>query len=342
MNHQRSNSRLIPSRPAPRRSAPAPAPAVARTRRAFALPLVVLLLLVGGLTIGLLMERHSISYRAIARHVENYKSHHRAAGVKECILRWLDTARGRVDQSLDENGLAFSMEVSGEGRIDVYLRDAQGGCLADPSALSGRRREIVEDMKFLLDSIPPERRIEGIFRPVGPPEISIDTAPEIVIRALCRAVIPEPDKADAAALAIFDRRGATSSQDPANFGSSGVGSTPSGSAGQGAKGAGFGGAGTGATAPTGVGVGNIADALRDLPITERQRREIAAMLVSSPTLFECVVETRDTGNHLLNKSSGLYKLDEAKSDTFKQGGGFLTWDALPLDDDDRAAARRRN
>ena len=71
-------------------------------RRAFALPLVVLLLLVGGLTIGLLMERHGISYRAIARHVENYKSHHRAAGVKECILRWLDTARGRVDQSLDD------------------------------------------------------------------------------------------------------------------------------------------------------------------------------------------------------------------------------------------------
>ena len=275
-----------------------------RAPRAFALPLVVLLLLVGGLTVGLLMERHGISFRAVARHVENYKSHHRSSGIKECILRWLDTARGRVDQSLDENGLAFSMEVSGEGRLDVYLRDAQGGCLSDPAALSGRRREIVEDMKFLLESVPAANRPEGCLRPVGPAEISIDSAPELVIRALCRAVIPEPERADQAAAAIFDRRATTRSQGgPASGAVGGLG---------------------------GVGTGNIADALRDLPINERQRREIASMLVAQPTLYECVVETRDTGNKLLNKSTGLYKLDDSRSDTFKQGG-FLTWDALPVE-----------
>jgi hypothetical protein len=257
--------------------------------RAFALPLVVLLLFVGALTVGLLMERHSISYHAIARNVDNYKNHHRAAGIKECILRWLDTARGRVEQSLDENGLAFTMDVSGEGHIDVYLRDAQGSVLTDPSAVAGRRREIVEDMKFLLDQLPDDQRPDNMYRPVGPPEMSINTTPEIVVRALCLAVIGDPNKSKQAASAIFEKRTTDAS-----------------------------------------GSVNIADALRSVEITERQRREIAAMLISRPTLYECVAETRDSSDFLLNKSSGLYLLDESRSDTFKQGGGFLTWDSIPI------------
>ncbi len=267
-----------------------------RKPRAFALPLVVLLLLVGGLAVGLLMERHGVSYRAIVRNVDNYKNHHRAAGIKECILRWLDTARGRVDQSLDADGLAFTMDVSGEGLIAVSLRDAQGSALSDPSALSGRRREIVEDMKFLIESIPVEQRAGNLFRPVGPPEICLNTAPDLLIKALCLAVIGEPNKANQAALAVLDRKASVRPE------------------------------ATGANNPS-----NIADALRDAPITERQRREIASMLVTQPSLYECLVETRTSSGTLLNKSSGLYHLDESRSDTFKQGG-FLTWDALPLDD----------
>jgi hypothetical protein len=272
------------------RTHPRPSLSARRTGRAFALPLVVLLLFVGALTVGLMMERHGISYRAIVRNVDNYKNHHRSSGIKECILRWLDTARGRVDQSVDDNGLAFTMEVSGEGRIDVYLRDAQGSTLSDPSATSGRRREIVEDIKFLLDQLPQDQRPDNMFRPVGPPEISIETAPDMLIRALCLAVVGEPTKASQAATAVFDRRAA------------------------------------GRSSP-----GNIADALKDVPITERQRKEIASMLVARPTLYDCVVETIDTSGTLLNKSSGLYLLDETRSDTFKQGGGFLTWDTLPIE-----------
>ncbi len=306
-----------------------------RARRAFALPLVVLLLLVGGLTVALLLERHGVSYRAIVRNVDNYKNHHRSAGIKECILRWLDTARGRVDQSIDSEGLAFSMDVSGEGRIDVYLFDAQGSTLSDPTALSGRRREIVEDMKFLLESVPAEQRPDNLFRPVGPPEICLNTAPDLLIKALCLAVIGEPDKANQAAIAIFDRR---ASVRPGSL-DSGAGSTSFGSGtGSGSKSPSLSGSKTpvaGAGAPAGgappMGT-NIADALRDIQITERQRKEIASMLVTQPSLYECLVETRNSSGTLLNKSSGLYHLDESRSDTFKQGGGFLTWDALPLED----------
>ncbi len=267
-------------------------PARTSRLRAFALPLVMLLVLVGGLTVGLLMERHGVSYRAVQRNINNYKNHHFAAGVKECVLRWLDTARGRVDQSIDDDGLAFTINVQGEGRIDVYFRDAQGSILSDTSALSGRRREILEDMKFLIDQVEPELLPERLYRPVGPPEMSLDTLPDIALKALCLAVVSTPEKALQTATALISRRESSRSA-----------------------------------------AGDIVNVLRDLPIEEIERKEIAAMLVANPSLYEVLAETRDTSDGLLQKSSGLYRLDETRNDTFKQGGCFLTWDALPLVDD---------
>lgn len=259
----------------------------------------MLLILVASLTVALLMERHGISYRAIARNIGNYKNHHRGSGVKECVLRWLDTARGRLDQVLEDDGHAFDLVVANEGVIEVYFHDAQGSVLTDTSALTGRRREIVEDMKFLIEQVPPDLRPEDIYRPVGPAEISLDTAPEMAIRALCLAVVSVPERAEEAALAIIRRRDAGRS-------------TP----------------------------GDIAAVLNQLPIEERERREIASMLVSVPSLYKVQADTRDTSGYLLDRSVGLYKIDEARSDTFKQGGAFLTWDSLLLDDLDRTRPPR--
>jgi hypothetical protein len=256
---------------------------------------VILVILISSLTVGLLLERHSVSYRAVQRQVNNYRNHHFAAGIKECVLRWLDTARGRVDQSIDDDGLAFTIDVQGEGRIDVYFFDAQGTILSDTSTLTGRRREILEDMKFLLDQVDPDQLADlhqRLYRPVGPPEMSIDTIPEIALKALCLAVVNSPEKALQTAAALVARRE------------------------------------SGKCNP-----GDIANVLRDLPIEERERKEIAAMLVPTPVLYEVRAETRDADGTLLHKASGLYKLDESRNDTFKQGGCFLTWDILPIDDD---------
>ena len=57
------------------------------------------------------------------------------------------------------------------------------------------------------------------------------------------------------------------------------------------------------------------------------------MLVASPSLYEVRAETYDSSDGILQKSSGLYRLDETRNDTFKQGGCFLTWDVLPPVDD---------
>lgn len=257
-------------------------------RRAFALPLVILLVLVAGLTVATLMERHGTSYRAIARQVSNYKNHHRAAGIKECILRWLSTSRGRLDTSIAEDGHAFTMIVPGRGEIRVYFRDAQGALLSDTSQLVGIKRQFLDDANYLLAQIPPESRPDGLFRPAGPPEISVSGAPAIVIQALCIAVTGDERAGVVAANAILSRRS------------------------QGK----FEGA-------------NIQSVLAEVSLDEQQKRDLASLLVVQPKLYEVLAETVDSSGRVLDRSSGLYLVDDARSDTFVQGG-FLTWDELPL------------
>lgn len=264
-----------------------------RVRRAFALPLVILLVLAAGLSIGLLMDRHGTSYRAMARQVGNYKNHHRASGVQECVLRWLDTARGKLENSLDGDGLAFVLEVQGRGEIRVYFRDAQGALLTESSQLVGRKREIVEDAKFLLDQLPPEGRIEGLFRPVGPAEVSLASAPAVVIQALCIAVTGDQSKGLFAATAILQRRGESDSRRP-----------------------------DGASVQT---------ALAQAPLSDDERRELAMMLITTPKLYEVTAVTVTSTGRVLDRSAGLYLVDDARNETFKQGGSFLTWDELPVE-----------
>lgn len=265
-----------------------PSPPRCASRRAFALPLVVLLVLAAGLTVAILMERHGTSYRAVARQVGNYKNHHRSAGIRECILRWLDTSRGRLEQSIDTDGHAFTMIVPGRGEIRVYFQDAQGALLTDTSQVIGLKREILDDARFLLSQIQEENLPEGVFRPAGPPEISVSSAPAIVIQALCIAITGEERSGIVAANAILARRSAGRAE-----------------------------------------AGTIQNFLADVQLSEEQERDLASLLVVQPKLYEVLAETVDSSGKLLDRSAGLYLVDEARNDTFKQGG-FLTWDELPL------------
>lgn len=268
--------------------APRPISFLAARRRAFALPLVILLVLVAGLTVATLMERHGTSYRAISRQVSNYKNHHRSAGIKECILRWLSTSRGRLESSIAEDGHAFTMIVPGRGEIRVFFRDAQGAILTDASQLVGSKRQFLEDANFLISQIPVESRPEGLLRPVGPPEISVSAAPAVVIQALCIAVCADERAGTLAANAILSRRSQGKFE------------------------------GT-----------NIQAVLAEVSLDEPVKRDLASLLVVQPKLYEVVAETFDSSGRLLDRSAGMYLVDDARADTFVQGG-FLTWDELPL------------
>jgi hypothetical protein len=288
-----------------------------------------MLALVGGLAVSLLLSRHSTSHRAVARQIDSYRDHHRGAGVKECILRWVDTARNRMDESIALDGHAFTMRVQGEagaigGTVQVYLADAQGTLVSETSTLSGRRREIVEAAKFLLESIPPERRLDEtgrdleLFRPAGPAELSINSAPDLVIQAVCMAIVELPEKAVQAAEAIIRERD-----------HAGVAPVELTRAGRTAHRA----AREGLTPDPAARMegADVMKALGGVPITEQERREIAGMFVTRPTLYRCVAETRDASDRLLDRSAGLYLLEEGKTDTFKQGGAFLSWESLAID-----------
>lgn len=277
-------------------------------RRGFALPMVILLALIGTLAVSMLLMSHASSHRATVRQVESYVDAHRAAGIQECILRWLDTVRGKLNESIDSDGHAFTMNVQGSagGTVKVFFRDAQGALLTETSAVSGRRREILDDANFILQALPPQgpspqlvdnsyqRSSDGPFdgrgvsekltRTAGPPEVSLYSSPDLVIRVLALAIIPDPRQAEAAALALIRARNQRELK-----------------------------------------TDGVLSALGGLDAPEQAKRELAGMFVVVPQVYECVAETRSGSGALLDRSSGLYQVDDSRNDAFKQGGAFLSW-----------------
>jgi len=178
-----------------------------RSRRGFALPLVVLLTFVASISLVLILERRTVAHRTVQRQIQVYTGHHRAAGIKECVGRWLTTTRVRGQQSLSETGRAFRMALpSGEG-IDVRFEDGQGTALTDDTNLGIERKLIVRRMREYLAQLPPELTYRAT-RGFGPPEISIRSAPAIVIEALVIAVVEQPSRQERAVEAILSRRNA--------------------------------------------------------------------------------------------------------------------------------------
>lgn len=264
-----------------------------RSRRGFALPLVVLLTFIASLSLVLLLERRTVSQRTVQRQIQAYTGHHRAAGIQECVGRWLATTRVRGRQSISESGVAFRLNLPGGESISVRFEDGQGAAMLDETNLRGERREIVMLMREFLEQFPPELT-DGAMRNVGPAEISLKAAPAIVINALVAAVIPDPDRQARAVEAILSRRNA------------GLLSRE-----------------------------ELPRALTDIGIRDEERDLMLAMLVEGPTLWHVIAEITDAGGVLLSRSGGLMEWrPEARSESFSQPGMFLTWQDLPLEDEE--------
>lgn len=176
------------------------------SRRAFALPLVVLLAMAASLALVLLLERRAVSQRIMARQIAGYTGHHRSAGIREMINRWLTTTRNRVGDALDNGGQAFRLELPGGEMVVVSFADGQGAALIDETNAVGSRRDIIRSMREYLDGLPLELTTYAT-RSVGPAEISLMAAPAIVIEALVVATV-EPQRVPRAVEAILARRNA--------------------------------------------------------------------------------------------------------------------------------------
>jgi DNA-binding transcriptional ArsR family regulator len=316
------------------------------TRRGFALPLVILVTLVVSLGVGMLMQRSGAGYLAARRQADGYMQHHAGAGMREMVNRWLTTVRGRLKESIEEDGFAFSLDLPDGGEILVFLDDAQGSVLARPDAYTGRRREILESMNAYLDllelqqqglaarsaaagapgvPVAPQPFVSASTRPgeipielrrqYGPSEISLRTAPREVIEALASAIC-DPREVTRIADTIVSKRDDLAQ----NFG------RPSGGR---RSAAGEAAGGGGVREPT---VDEVTRVLREMGVTDEQIKEFSSMLVYSPKLYRVTAELRDSGGRLLDKAGGLIELTEGRNDPFNQNGPFLTWENLPLEE----------
>ncbi len=263
-----------------------------RSRRGFALPLVVLLAFIASLSLVVLLERRAVSHRTVQRQVQAYTGHHRAAGLKECVNRWLSTTRVRGQESLSETGRAFRLVLPSAEAIDVRFEDGQGAAMIDETNLGGDRRRIVRRMREYLEQLPPELTHRAT-RNVGPAEISIRSAPAIVIEALVVAMVDEPRRQQRVVEAILSRRNA--------------------------------GVLTREELPRALSDAGLKDEERDLMLAMLVEAPTLWRVVADITDARGYVLSRSGGL--------MEWRPEARSDQFSQTGMFLTWEDLPLEDE---------
>lgn len=168
-----------------------------RHRRAFALPMVMLLALVATLAIALILNRTGVSGAAVNRQIKTYERHHRHAGMKEMVDRWLATTHGSMQDQLESDGQAFTLEMPRNRRVRVTIADGQGTLLDDLRGLYGpEARYTAMALDFLRRSTDVDKDPDLatlLFRKAGPAQVSINSAPPIVIEALTTAIFPGRD-----------------------------------------------------------------------------------------------------------------------------------------------------
>lgn len=167
------------------------------TRRAFVMPLVLLALVVVGLGVGVSMSRFAAETRVVERQLRAYHEHHSGMGLQEAIGAWLKQQTGRAIADLIDpvTGHAMDIEMADGSVVSVFLRDGQGSALADLSALPGAQvEEAGAVLRYLNQSVRPNAYLR-MTRSVGPSAVSVNSAPEEVIRAVAMAVSPERGEA---------------------------------------------------------------------------------------------------------------------------------------------------
>lgn len=159
----------------------------------FVMPMVLLALVVVGLGVGVSLTRFAAETRVVARQVRAYHEHHAGMGLQEAIGAWLKQQTGRAIPDIIDpvTGHAMDIELADGSVVSVYLRDGQGTALSDLSALPPAR--VDEAGTILRNLVTAVRQDEytRLTRTVGPSEISVNSAPEPVIRAVAIAAAGE-------------------------------------------------------------------------------------------------------------------------------------------------------
>jgi hypothetical protein len=155
-----------------------------RRRRGFALAVVLMLLAVAGVVLAFVMDRQVNQALTVKREMDSYVFHHVSRGIQEAVEAWIrSNGNNPVRTALDEEGRAFDLIVDGGQVVHITFRDAQDTVLADFAGLTG------ESLDTAIDCLVELRRNEGahaadFVRREGPVAISVNSAPEEVLRAI--------------------------------------------------------------------------------------------------------------------------------------------------------------
>ncbi len=282
-------------------------------RRGFALPMVMLLALIGVIVISSMLTRYASQNRFVNRHRVRYIEHHTQRGVQEMVGTWLDLVRGGpLDEIIREDGLAFTLNLEGSRRLDVYVHDGQGTLLTDFAAMNERERQVIEGALVELQgtrftrptrstrparSARPTRTarpLDTYTRSRGPIAVSVMAAEPEVLKAILVAAEIESPTADRVVESIVQAR---------------------------ERG--------GLTQPDLLGL------LQATGITPEMRGLASTVLTVQPTLF--AIETRvydQRRGPMVAHYSGLVQVESrtggraATQSTFKPAGPFLSWEVL--------------
>jgi hypothetical protein len=169
------------------------APQTSKTglRAAFALPIVLVVILIGGSMLVVALDRQSVQSRSAMRVEQGYDEFHTSRGLLQIIETWLRSGGNRpLLDRLDEQGMAFSLNVRGQPPVRVYMEDAQGSVLTDVLYLTGNSgrdaQRLLLSMREAAAGDPDPTRF---FRAAGPTQVSVHTAPPEVLRALVTSTV---------------------------------------------------------------------------------------------------------------------------------------------------------
>lgn len=186
-------------------------------RRGFIMPVVVLLSLVASLTVVVVLNRNAVRTRDAAAQLDGYVAEHRERGIREVIAVWLQyTTRENIEELLEPDGLAFTLDYSGGRQLVVRLFESQSTALVNPNGLTpnqpdvgvvplSEQRDLALAIGQALEASRPGLS-EALGREAGPLAVSVWSAPSEVIEAITLAVTGNPDVASAFALLLARER----------------------------------------------------------------------------------------------------------------------------------------
>lgn len=164
-------------------------PARLHTRRGFALAIVLMLIIVSSVVIAYVLDRQATQSLSVKRQIDSYTFHHISRGIQEAVEGWVRfNGTQPIRTALDDEGRAFDLIVEGGQTVHVFFKDAQDLVLADFSGLTG------EALDSGIDILTELRHNEGehardFVRREGPTAVSVNNAPEKVLKAVIGSVL---------------------------------------------------------------------------------------------------------------------------------------------------------